>query len=937
VETPRVSTVGSPRFLLGQTFSTVCQAARPRACPVGSSRVVAPLLHAGTSAAGFPLCRRIDKLFCMFGVVNCRRGLPVFALAILLGGGWCGAAPATDPDRGGRLDLPGGGAVQGRLVPAPAAAGGVRDTLLWQATAFETPFEFQLDAIRGIRFPRPAAAAAGGPWRIMLQGGDLLTGDLEAIDADRVTVRLGGDGRQRLRIARAAIDRIVRAAPGVAAGFVGPGGLQGWTQTPAGSWAETAGGIRSGVAGATVARDVGGPRRAIYDMVLAWQRRPGGSVAVAAAASGKTDPYELELFTAPGDDRPVLVLVREERDRAATEPLPDVSVAGDASRRCRVVLFVDQDRGRLAVVLPDRGPEPAAEVTIPPAAAGPSGRFRLTSAGDLELESLRVTEWTAEEPKLERPTEPIVVRRDGTRVGGGVELAAADGADLRVSAAAADVAVPVADVREIVFPEGPAAGPAPPPAAVRASCGDAATVGGDLVRVDTEAVWLRREAIDEPVGLPLRELTALESRRAAAEPSPPPGRVGRLRATGVDARGALVAVDGGVGWQPEGSRTAAKLAVRPAAGAVLEYVERPAADGPATEHAVGGLGAQVNQNDEGFFVIVMMRDDGAAALDGRIVPGDRIMAIAPEQGSRYVETQGLQLEVVMNLLRGRIGSQLRLKVTANDGTDPREVELVRGTLHVTSAEILQAALAEHARLAPGAAPAAGAGFPALAFLRTGDVLPCAVEAIDADGLRIRTPLAAAANQAAVQVPAALVQAVELIPSAASRTLDRARMDRLLTVPRLQRANPPTHLLRLTDGDYLRGRLLRLDDTMASLALADAVQELPRDAVARVIWLHPQELADGPAAPDAAAAAGPGLLVQGVAADGRRVTLLADRVDGTTIVGRSPAIGPAAIDSGTVDRLLIGAAIEAEAGTLDYRQWKLKPAPEPRALRKPAEG
>lgn len=874
----------------------------------------------------------------MVGVACCRRGppalaLPVLALVVLVGLAWCVATPAADPDRGSTLDLPGGGSLQGRLVPAPAAAGGVRDTLLWHGSAFETPFEFRLDAIRGIRFPRPAAAAAGGPWRIMLQGGDVLTGELEAIDADRVTVRLWGGDRQRLRIARAAIDRIVRAAPGVAAGFVGPGGLQGWAQTPAGSWAETAGGIRSGVAGATVARDVGGPRRAIYDMVLAWQRRPGGSVAVAAAAPGKTDPYQLEVFTAPGDDRPVLVLVREERDRAATEPLPDVAAAREAPRRCRVVLFVDQDRGRIAVVLPDRGLEPAADVTIPPAAAGPSGRFRLTSAGDLELESLRVTEWTAAEPAFERPTEPIVVRGDGTRVGGGVELAAAAGADLRVRSAAAEMVVPMADVREIVLPEGPAT----PPPAVRASCGDAATVGGDLVRVDTEAVWLRRDAIDEPVGLPLGDLTALESLRAA-EPSPPPGRVGRLRSSGVDVRGALAAVDGGVGWQPEGSRTAAKLAVRPATGAVLAYVERPAAEGQATEHAVGGLGAQVNQDDEGFFVIVMMRDDGAAAIDGRIVPGDRIMAIAPEQGSRYVETKDLALESVMNLLRGRIGSQLRLKVTANDGTDPREVELVRGTLHLTSAEILQAALAEHARLAPGAAPApaAGDGFPALAFLRTGDVLPCAVEAIDADGLRIRTPLAAAANQAAVRVPAALVQAVELIPAAASRTLDRARMDRLLTVPRLQRANPPTHLLRLTDGDYLRGRLLRLDDTTASLALTDAVQDLPRDAIARVIWLHP-EVTDGPAAPDAAAPAGPGLLVQGVAADGRRVTLLAERIDGTMVVGRSPAIGPAAIDSGTVDRLLIGAAIEAEAGTLDYRQWKLKPAPEPRALRKPAEG
>jgi hypothetical protein len=344
----------------------------------------------------------------------------------------------------------------------------------------------------------------------------------------------------------------------------------------------------------------------------------------------------------------------------------------------------------------------------------------------------------------------------------------------------------------------------------------------------------------------------------------------------------------------------------------------------------------VNEDGQGFFVIVMMRDDGAAAIDGRIQPGDRIVAVAPEKGSRFVETKGIELETVMNLLRGRVGTPVRLKVTANDGTDPREIDLVRRTIHVFDSEVLKAALADHARLAPGGVQVADAGdeFPALAFLRTGDVLPCAVAALDADGIAIRTPLGEASRREAVRVPAALVQAVELKPTAASRGIDRARLDRLLTLPRVQRANPPTHLLRLDDGDYLRGRVVDLDAKVITFAMADAVKEIPRDVVARVIWLHPEDV-DGAAVRQPVADGG--LLVQGVGRDGRRVTVVAESVADTTIRGRSFAIGAAEIDTGRVDRLLIGDAIEAEAESLPYRQWKLKPAPEPRALRKPADG
>jgi hypothetical protein len=110
-------------------------------------------------------------------------------------------------------------------------------------------------------------------------------------------------------------------------------------------------------------------------------------------------------------------------------------------------------------------------------------------------------------------------------------------------------------------------------------------------------------------------------------------------------------------------------------------------------------------------------------------------------------------------------------------------------------------------------------------------------------------------------------------------------------------------------------------------------------VVRVIWLHPEDLdLDGDDEPDgdgtaAAEPPGPvGLVVQGVAAGGERTTLIADRVDGAAVIGTSPAFGPSQIDTLRIDRLLIGQAVAAAEEELPYAQWRLRLAPEPRALR-----
>lgn len=108
--------------------------------------------------------------------VRCVAAVAVSAVAI-----------ADEPFRG-ELDLRGGRGLPGRLVPL-AGDGEPRQTLLWEAPLFARPLEFHLDEIAGMRFTRPRSEPARPAFRVHLRGGDVIEGDLEAIDADVVAIR----------------------------------------------------------------------------------------------------------------------------------------------------------------------------------------------------------------------------------------------------------------------------------------------------------------------------------------------------------------------------------------------------------------------------------------------------------------------------------------------------------------------------------------------------------------------------------------------------------------------------------------------------------------------------------------------------------------------------------------------------------------------------
>lgn len=214
--------------------------------------------------------------------------------------------------------------------------------------------------------------------------------------------------------------------------------------------------------------------------------------------------------------------------------------------------------------------------------------------------------------------------------------------------------------------------------------------------------------------------------------------------------------------------------------------------------------------------------------------------------------------------------------------------------------------------------------PAL-HLRTGDTIACKIKRIDERGITFESSALDVKSIAHDQV-----KAVDLENPSRSTKIDPAKRDRLLTVPRMQREDPPTHLIRSTQGDYLRGRLIEMDDKTLTVEVRQETRRLPREHVARIIWLR--DNATGPAG-KAAGGAPPSSAtrVQVLRDDGSRLTFFAECLAKNTLQGTSEVLGACQVDLNSVDQLIVGGAIEQAAADLPYQRWKPSRAADPKYL------
>src|SRR5215216_436311 len=100
-----------------------------------------------------------------------------------------------------------------------------------------------------------------------------------------------------------------------------------------------------------------------------------------------------------------------------------------------------------------------------------------------------------------------------------------------------------------------------------------------------------------------------------------------------------------------------------------------------------GIGAMLRSED-GYAKIESLVPGGPAQTDGRLKVGDRISAVA--QGpSEYVDVREMRLDKVVEMIRGKKGTRVRLLVIPSDAADPshrKNVDLVRDEIKLKDQE-----------------------------------------------------------------------------------------------------------------------------------------------------------------------------------------------------------------------------------------------------------
>jgi carboxyl-terminal processing protease len=100
-----------------------------------------------------------------------------------------------------------------------------------------------------------------------------------------------------------------------------------------------------------------------------------------------------------------------------------------------------------------------------------------------------------------------------------------------------------------------------------------------------------------------------------------------------------------------------------------------------------GIGAELRVED-GYAKIERLIPGGPAQMSGKVSVGDRIAAVSQGKDN-FVDVVDMKLEKVVELIRGKKGSTVRLQVIPSDTSDPSKrkvIELVRDNVKLTEQE-----------------------------------------------------------------------------------------------------------------------------------------------------------------------------------------------------------------------------------------------------------
>ncbi|TWU26397.1 Thiol-disulfide oxidoreductase ResA [Novipirellula galeiformis] len=214
--------------------------------------------------------------------------------------------------------------------------------------------------------------------------------------------------------------------------------------------------------------------------------------------------------------------------------------------------------------------------------------------------------------------------------------------------------------------------------------------------------------------------------------------------------------------------------------------------------------------------------------------------------------------------------------------------------------------------------------------RSGDSVVGWIQGIDSNGVSVELP-----GQGRVLIENAELHSVTLTKVTKPLDVDPRDLQRLLVVPRSEQHKPPLHVVVSVTGDLLRGTVVELSGEALVVQVRSKMVVIPRDRVAKIVWLRSQTSANESLVVETPAHEVPeAFLVHAELVDKRNVTLRGGAFRDQTLSGQSRALGSFSIALSEVKSIYFGRDPVMLSRDQSPLAWGTTAATVPRAYREP---
>lgn len=809
------------------------------------------------------------------------------------------AALPTKP----RLRLKNGDFVDGEPVAIDST-----DSLGWTSAHFNAPLRFAIEQIRGFELSQDATSIkAAEPWTLELHSGDRVTGNLLSWKEGKVSFTSPTFGE--LALGSELVSRLVKNSNDVQWIFQGPRDPSAWKPFSGDeAWKMQGGSLVSTQIGSRTIGNVGLPEKASIDLRLSWEGKAGFVIALGVDdnASNINNSFRIETWQSQ------LVLVRQAKGKAEIIELetldPNQSVL-------ELTLFFDQKTERV-VVYSGYG-KLLADLTLASGDAKVLSSVAIANhTENLRVDRFRVREWSMQLPAdrqtgenyvIKNAVEPLtsnVISADPTE---GWKLKTNDG----------EVVIAWDELTEIIQMgdtnkrDNQTAASTPPMENQKEGSEKKDDAFADLFESIKEGENVLKESTPATTSSQKKTTSVVET------------GIQLEFFDGARWRGDWTAMANGiVSFSPKSTGTTIQFPL----SSVMSFrgtSKTPAA--PTGNFASGRKGAFMGDDIQLEGILVTANENAVLGWQ----------ALAAQEPVGIIVTDNARLD-----FRGRARRQQSL----SDSKAAQQVQV----------QMAFGGMGEEQKAAEPSFELRQLMVPSIT-LRNGDAFAAQLQAVSEEGIQFKSDKIESGT-----LSNEVVQSIELRKLRSSKIPSAKKVERLLTVPRSAKNDPPTHVLISVEGDFLRGRLVDINSDFATMEIRLEQVIVPLEKVAQIVWLHERnwkvgetgekpasETAGGdkpqndmPNANDTASQPGetktaeatteslpPGSVVA-MFRNGLRMSFAPTSVNEQMILGTNPTLGKCTLAVSEIDLILLGPKANTQAADLASNPWKLNLAKSP---------